>query len=97
MNDEAKAAADIELPKVENPIKEAPKQLLPVCPMCGTDPLLPIAREIGLPFKRGVPPMMFLIIFCEHCRKPLPAADFVCLGIPQEQSPIARPILHRPS
>lgn len=91
MNDEVKNAADIELPR-EIPIAEAKPQVLPICPLCGVDPMIPIARKINIPFERGGPPIAFLIIFCQTCRKPLPAADFVCLGIPQgPQSPIALP------
>ncbi len=95
MNDEVKNAADIELPR-DNPVPEAPKQLLPICPLCGADPLLPIARQVNLPFTRGGPPIMFVIVYCGQCRKPLPAADFVCLGIPEQQSPIAMPGRGRP-
>ena len=74
---------------VEEPKQIEPQKILPICSHCGADPLLPIVRQINLPFKANAPPAMFLLLYCSACRKLIPVSDVVFLGLPE--SPIADP------
>lgn len=64
-------------------------KLVPICPHCGADPVMPI----GIPF--NMPPAQILIVFCRKCRNAIPA---ILLGVekPRVQIPGAAPKIFRP-
>ena len=86
----AASAADIDIHAGK---VEPPKQILPLCPLCGHDPLLPLARQINVPVMQGMPPGAFLVVYCKDCRGILNQTQVMFLGYPQqqEQPQILRP------
>lgn len=60
---------------------EAPPPNRPLCPFCKADPLLPMARELRLPFAPDTPPAVLFLVWCQRCRKLIPSTYYVYLGV----------------